>query len=419
MPALAKPLSAVAITSAKPRAKPYKLADGQGLYLEVMPNGARYWRMKYRFGGKERRIAFGVFPEVPLAEARRRRDAARAALRDGTDPVGQRKTERNARAVAAVSSFEIVAREWMATQETTKAPATMAKSRWLLEHFAFPALGKRPVSAITAHELLDVIRKVEARGTHETAHRLLQRFNKVFRYAVGTKRCERNPAADLDSDVLQPVKVKHRSAITDPVAVGGLLRAIHAYTGQPATLAALKLAPLVFVRPEELRGAQWCEFDLDGAVWTIPPQRRKLTRKDREDPSTPPHIVPLCAQAVAILRELHTLTGRGRLLFPSLRTSDRPISENTINAALRRMGFTLDEMTHHGFRAMASTRLNELGFGPDVIERQLSHAEKDQVRAAYNRAAYMDERKKMMQAWADYLDALRDGAPVVAIRSKA
>ncbi len=256
---------------------------------------------------------------------------------------------------------------------------------------------------------------VEARNVD----RLLQRFNKVFRYAVGTKRCERNPAADLDSDVLQPVKVKHRSAITDPVAVGALMRAIHGYTGQFVTLCALKLAPLVFVRPEELRGAQWCEFDLDGAVWTIPPQRRKLTRKDRDDPTTPPHIVPLCAQAVVILRELHALTGRRALLFPSLRTSERPISENTINAALRRMGYTMDEMTHHGFRALASTRLNEMGFGPDVIERQLSHAEKDQVRAAYNRAAYMDERRKMMQAWADYLDALRVGASVVAIRSKA
>jgi integrase len=418
MPALAKPLSAVAINSAKPREKPYKLADGQGLYLEVMPNGSRYWRMKYRYADKERRIAFGVFPEVSLAEARRRRDEARAKLRDGTDPVGQRKTERTARAVAAVSSFEIVAREWMATQESTKAPATMVKSRWLLEQFAIPTLGKRPVSSITAHDLLDLIRKVEARGTHETAHRLLQRFNKVFKYAVGTKRCDRNPAADLDSDVLQPVKVKHRSAITEPVKVGALMRAIYGYSGQFVTLCALKLAPLVFVRPEELRGAHWSEFDLDAAVWTIPPQRRKLTRKDRADPSTPPHIVPLSTQAVAILRELHADTGRRQLCFPSLRTSDRPISENTVNAALRRLGYSLDEMTHHGFRAMASTRLNELGFGPDVIERQLSHVERDPVRAAYNRAAYMEERKTMMQAWADYLDALRQGAPVVAIRSK-
>ncbi|MBL8243165.1 MAG: integrase arm-type DNA-binding domain-containing protein [Rhodanobacteraceae bacterium] len=419
MTARAKPLVTVAINAAKPRDKPYKLADGQGLYLEVMPNGARYWRMKYRFAGKERRIAFGVFPEVSLSEARRRREEARAALRDGADPVSSRREERRAREVAAVSSFEAVAREWMAKQTATKAPATCAKNAWLLETFAFPAIGRRPVSEITAPEVLEIVRKVEARGTHETAHRLLQRLGAVFGYAVATGRASRNPARDLDAQALHPVKTKHRAAVTDPQAVGGLLRAVWGYSGQPVTLAAMQLSALLFVRPEELRGAQWSEFDLDAATWTIPPQRRKLERKVRDNPNTPPHLVPLSAQAVAILRALQPLTGRGRLVFPSLRTPDRPISENTINSALRRLGYSQDEMTAHGFRALASTRLNELGFPPDVIERQLAHVERDKVRAAYNRAAYLEERRRMMQAWSDYLDALREGAPVVAIRARA
>lgn len=419
MPTQSKPLATVAIAAAKPRAKPYKLADGQGLYLEVMPNGARYWRMKYRFAGKERRIAFGVFPEVSLSEARRRREEARAALREGLDPVSSRRDERRAREVAAVSSVEAVAREWMAKQTATKAPATCAKNAWLLETFAFPAIGRRPVSEITAPEVLEIVRKVEARGTHETAHRLLQRLGAVFGYAVATGRASRNPARDLDAQALHPVKTKHRAAVTDPQAVGGLLRAVWGYSGQPVTLAAMQLSALLFVRPEELRGAQWSEFDLDAATWTIPPQRRKLERKDRDNPNTPPHLVPLSAQAVAILRALQPLTGRGRLVFPSLRTPDRPISENTINSALRRLGYSQDEMTAHGFRALASTRLNELGFPPDVIERQLAHVERDKVRAAYNRAAYLDERRRMMQAWSDYLDALREGAPVVAIRARA
>ncbi len=364
MTARAKPLVTVAINAAKPRDKPYKLADGQGLYLEVMPNGARYWRMKYRFAGKERRIAFGVFPEVSLSDARRRREEARAALRDGADPVSSRREERRAREVAAVSSFEAVAREWMAKQTATKAPATCAKNAWLLETFAFPAIGRRPVSEITAPEVLEIVRKVEARGTHETAHRLLQRLGAVFGYAVATGRASRNPARDLDAQALHPVKTKHRAAVTDPQAVGGLLRAVWGYSGQPVTLAAMQLSALLFVRPEELRGAQWSEFDLDAATWTIPPQRRKLERKDRDNPNTPPHLVPLSAQAVAILRALKALTGRGRLVFPSLRTHERPISENTINSALRRLGYSQDEMTAHGFRALASTRLNELGFPP-------------------------------------------------------
>lgn len=419
MPRTVKPLAQVAVSNAKPRAKPYKLADGGGLYLEVMPNGARYWRMKYTHAGKERRIAFGVFPEVTLAEARKRRDEARAKLRDGLDPVHARRAERRALEVAAVSSFEAVAREWMAKQEATKAPSTCSKNRWLLETFAFPSIGKRPAAEITAPELLEIVRRVEARGTHETAHRLLQRMRAVFAYAIATQRATRNPARDLDAQALHPVKTKHRAALTEPKAVGGLLRAVWGYGGQPVTLAAMQLAALLFVRPEELRGAQWSEFDLDGATWTIPPQRRKLQRREREHPSTPPHVVPLSTQAVEILRSLHALTGRGRLVFPSLRTPDRPISENTINAALRRLGYSQDEMTAHGFRALASTRLNELGFAPDVIERQLAHTEKDKVRAAYNRAAYMAERVTMMQAWADYLDGLRVGGTVVAIRSRA
>lgn len=419
MPALSKPLAPVAVANAKPKERPYKLADGGGLYLEVMPNGSRYWRMKYRHSGKEKRIAFGVFPEVSLAEARKRREEARLQLREGKDPVEQRREIRTAQAQAASNSFEAVAREWLAGLEAKSAPATVVKARWLVESFAVPAFGRRAVSEIKAPEVLDLLRKVEARGTHETAHRLLQRLRLIFAHAIHTARAERNPANDLSSEALKPVRVTHRAAVTEPVKVGGLLRALDGYTGHFVTICALRLAPLVFVRPEEMRGAEWSEFDTEQAMWTIPPQRRKLKRIDRENPQTKPHLVPLSRQALAILAELRPLTGRGRLVFPSVRTPARPISENTINAALRRLGYEQHEMTAHGFRAMASTRLNELGWPPDVIERQLSHVERDKVRASYNRAAYMDERRRMMQAWADYLDGLKSGASVVAIGARA
>lgn len=391
-------------------ASPGKLFDGGGLYLDVRENGARYWRMKYRHGGRERLLALGVYPEVSLAEARKRRDEARATLREGSDPAAARRAERRQAMLAAENTFEAIAREWLAKQQEALAPATYAKACWTLEELVFPWLGARPVAELTAPDVLDVLRRIEARGAHETAHRTKQRIAQVFRYAIATGRARHDPAADLRG-ALAPVVSKSRAAITDADGVGDLLRALDGYSGQFVTRCALRLAPLVFARPGEIRRAEWAEFDLDRAEWRIPASKMKM----REE-----HIVPLSAQAVAVLRELHPLTGQGRYLFPSLRSAREPMSENTINAALRRLGFDKHTMTAHGFRALASTRLNELGWAPDVIERQLAHAERNKVRAAYNRAQYLAERRKMMQAWADYLDALREApAKVTPIKRKA
>lgn len=389
-------LTAVAIRNAAPTAKPQKLFDGGGLFLLVQPNGSRYWRMKYRFAGKERLLSFGVFPEVTLAEARQRRDAARMAVREGRDPSAERKTAKLASRLSAKDSFKSVAEEWLDRQRQKLAEITIAKAEWMLG-MVYPQIGATPISQLTAPAILAVLRKIEASGKHETAHRVKQRIGQVFRYAIATGRADRDPSADLRG-ALNPVVTTSRAAIIDPDAVADLLRAIHAYTGQPVTLAALKLAPLLFVRPGNLRAMEWSEIDLDRAEWRIPAGKMKV----RE-----PHAVPLALQALVILRELKPLTGRGRYVFPSLRTSDRPMSENTINAALRRLGYDKETMTGHGFRAMASTRLNEMGWAPDVIERQLAHAERNKVRAAYNRASHMDDRRRMMQAWADCLDELR------------
>ena len=403
------PLTDTAIRKAKPRDKPYKLTDGAGLYLEVMPTGARYWRMRYRFVGKDTRLAFGVYPEVSLAEARQRRDTARTILRDGRDPSAERKAGKLRAVLSAETTFEAIAREWLDKQRAKLAPITFAKAEWMLG-MAYASIGATPIAEVNAPDILALLRPIEARGAHDTAYRVKQRIGQVFRYAVATGRAMRDPSTDLRG-ALAPVVSKSRAAVTHPDDVAGLLRAIDSYTGQTVTLAALRLAPLVFVRPGELRHAEWGELYLDAAVWRIPAGKMKM----REG-----HVVPLAPQAVAILSELHPLTGRGRYCFPSLRTHDRPMSENTINAALRRLGFDKDTMTGHGFRAMASTRLNEMGWAPDVIERQLAHAERNKVRAAYNRAQYMAERKTMMTAWADYLDALRDDtSKVVAFKRKS
>ena len=394
------PLTVAAIQAAKPRDKAYKLFDQGGLFLLVHPNGGRYWRLKYRMHGREKLLALGVFPDVSLAKARTRRDDARKLIADKTDPAVVKQTEKTANA----ETFEAIALEWLAKQNM--AAATIKKTQWTFEQLLFPELGDRPIRQITAPELLAALRKLEARGKIETAHRTKQRASQIFRYAIATGRAEHDPAADLRG-ALTALEVEHRAAITEPKRVGELLRAMDEYVGQPSTHYALKLAPFVFLRPGELRGAEWQEIDLDNAEWRIPAERMKMREA---------HYVPLARQAVAILREIQPLTGAGRLAFPSLRTNTRPISEGTLNAALRRVGFSKEEMTGHGFRTMASTLLNEQGWHPDLIELQLAHAERNKVRAAYNRAQRLEERRKMMQAYADYLDGLKAGGNVVPIR---
>jgi integrase len=333
-------------------------------------------------------------------DKRAKRTELRAALEAGKDPAAERRAER----ANSANSFETIAREWLGKQPF--APKTLQKAVWTFEGLLFPYIASRPVSTLTPPELLEVFRRLERRGKHETAHRAKQRVGQVFRYAIATGRAERDPTADLRG-ALAPIKVTNRAAVTDPREVAQLLRALHGYQGHFIVEAALKLAPLVFVRPGELRGAEWVEIDLDDAEWRIAAHRMKMRR---------PHLVHLAKQAVEILREIEPLTGRGRYVFPSPRSSQRPLSDNAITAALRRIGYTGDQMSWHGFRAMASTLLNELGFPPDVIELQLAHQERNEVRAAYNRAPRLDERRRMMQAWADYLDGFRAGSNVVPLR---
>jgi integrase len=329
-------------------------------------------------------------------------------LQAGINPSAHRRAEKVAGVERAANNFALIAEEWLAKQTATMSPRTYEKARWTFDTLVNPWIGNRPISEIDAPEMLRLLRRIEERGAHETAHRTKQRCGQIFRYAIATGRAKHDPTADLKG-ALTPVAVKHRAAITDPIKVGELLRAIDGYTGGLIVRSALKLAPLLFVRPGELRQAEWPEFDLDRAQWRIPAGKMKM----REE-----HIVPLSTQAVATLRELQPLTGRSQYVFPGERSSRRPMSDAAINAALRRMGFDKDTMTGHGFRAMASTCLNEMGWPPDVIERQLAHAERNKVRAAYNRASYLDERKRMMQRWADYLDGLRGGINVVAIGSR-
>ncbi|MEJ1960960.1 MAG: integrase arm-type DNA-binding domain-containing protein [Gammaproteobacteria bacterium] len=391
------------IRAAKPKEKPYKLRDGRGLHLLVTPAGARLWRLRYRHAGRESMVSLGVYPDVPLKLAREQRDEMRKLIAVDVDPAAQRRAERAGQA----NTFKAIADEWIEKQKF--AAATLDKAEWTFRHLLYPYIGSRPIAAITAPEILGVLRRLEDRGKHETAHRTKQRASQVFRYAIATGRAERDPTVDLRG-ALAPIVVTNRAALTDPRAVGALLRAIDGYVGQPSTEYALKLAPLVFTRPGELRAAEWSEIDLDAAEWRIPAVRMKMREL---------HVVPLAQQAVDLLRKLHPITGSGRYLFPSLRAPTRPISENTLGAALRRLGFSKDEMTAHGFRAMASTLLNEQGFPPDVIELQLAHAERNEVRAAYNRASRLAERRKMMQAWADYLDGLRAGANIVPLKRSA
>jgi integrase len=401
------PLTDTAIRKAKPEGEEYKLTDGGGLYLIVAPSGGKWWRWKYRrpVTGKENRLSLGTYPEVGLAEARARRDAARKLLAAGIDPGEQRKAAKAASAERAANSFAAIADELLTQRAKKLSPGSIVRERRLLEKDLAPYIGGLPVTDVTAPVLLAALRKVEARGAVETAHRARALAAQVFRYAVATGRAERNPAADLQGALSQP-QVQHFPSVTEPAQMAPLLRALYGYAGTPVAMAALKLAPLLFVRPGELRRARWADIDFDAAEWRFTASKTGT-----------PHIVPLAAQAVAILRDLQPLTGRGEYVFPSARGRDRTMSENTVNAALRRLGYGKDEMTGHGFRAMARTVLDEvLGFRESVIEQQLAHAVRDPNGRAYNRTAHLPERRKMMQAWADYLDQLREGRNVIPLR---
>ncbi len=401
------PLSDAKIRRETATERPKKLFDGGGLYLLVQPSGSRGWRLKYRYGGKEKLLSMGRYPDVPLKLARKRRDEARELLAQGVDPSAQRRADERERLDAAGNTFEAIAREWMERQDV--AEVTAAKSRWLLESCLFPALGHRPIAEITPPELLKALRKIESTGKLETARRAKIKAGQVFRFAILEGRTVSDPTASLRGALKSPT-VKHHAAIVDPKRIGELLRAIDGFSGYFVTEAALKLSPLVFVRPGELRGAKWEEMDFDEALWRIPGSRMKMNAA---------HLVPLSRQALGILQELRQFTGRGVYVFPSVRSSQRHISENTVTGALRRLGYTGAEMTGHGFRSMAATRLNELGWRADVIERQLAHAESNKVRDAYtSQAQYLDERRQMMQVWADYLDQLKRGGEIVPLRTK-
>jgi integrase len=393
-----------AIQAAKPSERPYKLADGEGLTMLVKPNGSKLWRFRYRHDGREKMLGFGGYPDTSAKLAREKRDKARKQLAEGFDPSNARQAEKAARG----NTFEVVAREWLPMQKERLAPATYAKAEWTLETLVFPYLGTRPIDKISAADVLKVLKRIEGRGLNETAHRTRQRISQVCRYAVVTERAQHDVTLSLRGALAAVVSTNH-AAITEPAKIGELLRLIEGYKGQTVTWCALRIAPLVFVRPGELRHAEWSEFDLDGddPQWRIPAEKMKMREQ---------HIVPLSKQVVKLLRELNALTGNGRYLFPALTTTRRCMSENTINLALRRMGYSNEEMTGHGFRSMASTTLNEQGWHPDLIELQLAHAERNAVRAAYNKAQRLPERRKMMQAWADHLDSLREGAKVIPIR---
>lgn len=398
-------LTDTAVRSAKGKARPYKLTDERGMFLLVSPNGSKWWRLKYRMLGKEKLFSLGVYPDIGLKDARLRRDAARTLIANGVDPSANRQVQKAATIERAESSFEAIAREWFAKNSPKWAASHSSKIVVRLEKDIFPWIGGRPIAELKAAELLAVLRRIESRGAIETAHRAHQTCGQIFRYAIATGRAERDIAADLRG-ALQPVNSKHHASITDPKAIGALLRAIEGYDGAPVTKTAVRLAPLVFLRPGELRHAEWTEIDLDGAEWRIPAEKMKMGVV---------HIVPLAKQAIATLREIQPLTGHLRYVFPSVRTSDRPMSENTVNAALRRMGYTSEQMTGHGFRSMASTLLNEKGWNRDAIERQLAHGERNSVRAAYNYAEFLPERREMMQWWANYLDSLASGGKVIPL----
>jgi integrase len=399
-------LTDLAIKRALPGAKIMKLSDGGGLQLWITPDGAKRWRIAYRFGGSQKTLAVGVYPDIGLKDARDAREAARKTLAQGQDPLLVKKAAKAAKAEEGANTFAAIAGELREKKwRDKKAASTMRKFDWFMS-FAFPGLGSRPIAEISAREVLVVLKEVEARGTYETARKLRTAIGDVFRFAIATARADNDPTLALRGALVTPT-VTPRAAIIAPKAFGGLLRAIEDYEGMPETRAALELLALTFVRPGELRAAEWTEFDLDSVVWEIPGSRMKMRK---------PHRVPLAPRAVSLLKELRKLTGQCKFLFPSVRSVARYMSENTLNAALRRMGFKNADMTSHGFRASASSMLNESGlWNVDAIERQLAHIDGDNVRRAYARAEFWDERVRMMTWWADRCDELRRGGQVISL----
>jgi integrase len=404
------PLTSTFIQQVKP-VKPSgdKYADGGGMYLLVKDSG-KYWRMDYRYLETRKTLALGVYPTVTLAKARKKREEARELLAEGIDPNEAKRDDKRAKALAGTHTFEAVARQWLKKSQSERAASTQAKVTTWLEKDVFPSIGKKPISTIGPREVLATVQRIETRGAIDSAHRVKQICGQVFRFAVATGSAERDVTADLKG-ALATVPKSNYAAITEPKQAGDLMRSIHAYTGHPYAVAALKLSPLVFVRPGELRAAEWAEIDLDAAEWRIPGSKMKMKLD---------HMVPLSAQAVEVLRGIHPMTGHGKYVFPSIRTGERCMSENTITAALRSMGFSKEVMTAHGFRAMARTIMDEvLGERVDLIEHQLAHAVKDPNGRAYNRTAHLPARREMMQRWADYLDKLRKGAEIIPMRVEA
>jgi len=386
------------IRALRPHEKPFKTFDGGGLYLHITPQGGRWWRLKYRYAGREKLLSLGTYPDTTLKLARSKRDDARTLLAQDIDPSTRRWQEKAARTNTLIA----IAHEWFKAgcpggKNKQLKTVTVDQLQHRFDKYLRPKLGKMPVASIAVRDLRSVLLKIQDAGNWETAHRVRALAERIFRFAIATGRAERNIAADLRG-TLTAVATTHFAAVTDPDGIGQLLRTIDGYQGQPSVMHALRLAPHVFVRPGELRGARWSEFDLNGATWVIPEHRMKMGR---------PHTVPLSTQALTILQELKEITGEDELLFPGLRSRERPISDNSLNAALRRLGYAKDEMTTHGFRTMASTRLHELGFDSGDIELQLAHLDRNQIRATYNKAERFAERRKMMQAWSDYLDGLR------------
>lgn len=406
-------LTDVAIRNAKPRPKPYKMADALGLFLLVQPSGGKLWRLKYRVEGREKKLGFGIYPDVSLSEARKRRDEARELLASGKDPSREKQREKAKARIDSANTFSAISSEYCQKRrrdgQKAWAPATATRSEYLLSLLS-GSIGRMAINEIEPADVLAAIRKIEAKGNLESARRTLQLASSVFRYAVATARLASDPTRDLRGALTAPT-VTHYGAITDAVRVGELLRAIDGYDGQGYTKLAMQIAPHVFVRPGELRHAEWSEIDLEAGLWSIPAGKMKSRKA---------HFVPLSKQAVALFRAVYDLTGPTGYVFPSIRTRTRPMSENTINAGLRRLGYSSSEMTAHGFRAMASTLLNESGkWHPDAIERALAHGDSDKVRAAYHRGAHWQERLDMAQWWSDYLDQLRKGADIVAFPDRA
>lgn len=406
-------LTDTTIRNAKPAARDYKIADSGGLFVLVTPAGGKLWRLKYRIDGKERKLALGRYPDISLSEARKRRDAAREQIALGNDPAREKQRKKIQAKLSVDNTFAAIAAEYCAKRqrdgERGWAPSTVIRTESLLKRLN-ASIGRLPISEIEPADVLAAVRKIEARGKLESARRTLQLASLVFRYAVATARLTSDPTRDLRGALTAPT-VTHYGAITETKRVGELLRAIDEYDGSGVTKLALQLAPHVFVRPGELRHADWSEIDLDAAIWAIPAGRTKMRK---------PHHVPLSRQVVALFRKIHEATGTKGYVFPSIRARARPMSENTLNAALRRLGYASDEMTAHGFRAMASTLLNESGkWHPDAIERALAHGDSDKVRAAYHRGAHWDERVAMAQWWSDHLDMLRKGAEIVPFNGRA